>query len=100
MSPSRRRASRKPPPIIQGTEHRLLAAFPLAFGQILETELRRPLFASLLWSVLVFVLLWLGLGVLIDTNLASSRSIEAIVQVLGGLASFVLAWLMFPAVAT
>jgi CysZ protein len=100
MSPSRRRASRKPSPIVQGAEHRLLAAFPLAFGQILAPELRRPLFASLLWSALVFVLLWLGLGVLIDTNLGSSRSIEAIVQVLGGLASFVLAWLMFPAVAT
>ncbi|HWK46760.1 MAG TPA: EI24 domain-containing protein [Stellaceae bacterium] len=78
----------------------MLTAFTLTFGQLPTPEFRRLVIASLFWSVVVFVALWVGIGALIETNLGANQWLDWLVQVLGGVASLVLAWLLFPAVAT
>jgi uncharacterized protein involved in cysteine biosynthesis len=79
----------------------LLDAFLKAIGQLRDPAIRRIVWLSLLIAAVIFVLLWVAVGfVITQTTLFQTGWLEGIVDVLGGLATVVLTWLLFPAVAT
>jgi uncharacterized protein involved in cysteine biosynthesis len=79
----------------------LLDAFLKAIGQLRDPAIRRIVWFSLLIAAVIFVLLWAAVGfVFTQTTLFQTGWLEGIVDVLGGLATVVLTWLLFPAVVT
>jgi CysZ protein len=79
----------------------MIAALGLALSDILDPRMRRILVLSLCGAAIVLVALVVGLGFLV-AHVASFDSwlLDRAVELLGGLAIAVLAWLLFPAVAT
>jgi CysZ protein len=79
----------------------MLSAFTLALSDIVYPPLRRVLVLGLVGAVAVLIALSVGLGFGID-RLASFDLwwVNRLIDLLGGLAVIVLAWLLFPAVVT
>ena len=79
----------------------MISAFFRAFSQFGDPAFRRPLWLSLGLSVLVFVALWTGIGiVLARTSFFDMVWLDWAVDALGGIATLVLTWVLFPAVVT
>lgn len=77
----------------------MIQALARAFGQLPDPAFTRVLILSTLGTVLLFVGLLTGFGwLLAHTSLFDIGWVETGIDLLGGLASLVLAWLMFPAV--
>ena len=77
----------------------MIAAFVKAFEQLGDPRLRRFIFLSLLASLVVMVLLVIGVSYgLSFLKLVGIQWIDTALAWLGGLASLVLAFLLFPAV--
>jgi CysZ protein len=77
----------------------LLAAFAKAFGEVGNSDIRRVIWISIGIAVLLFIGLWTLIGyLLVGTTLFQIAWLEAVTDVLGGLATLVLTWLLFPAV--
>lgn len=77
----------------------VLAAFAKAFEQLGDPALRRVLWISVGIAAALFLLLWLGIGwMLANTTFFQTGWLDAVVDVLGGLATVVMTWLLFPAV--
>ena len=77
----------------------MLAAFLKAVKQLGDPAIRRVLWISLGLSLLVFLLLWTGVGYLLSrTSFFQIGWIDTAVDVLGGFATLALSWLLFPAV--
>jgi CysZ protein len=76
----------------------VIGAFLLAVSELFEPRFRRVLLRAIGVSLLAFVLLWAGLGwLLLETTLFQSWWLEDAVDLLGGLAAFVLSLFLFPA---
>ncbi len=76
----------------------VIKAFILAARQISDPRARRVVWFALAAAVCVFAALWVALGFLLaNTALFSIGLLEAAVDLLGGLATVVLTWLLFPA---
>jgi len=79
----------------------MLGAFVKAIGQLGDPAIRRVLWVSLGTSLILFLLLWTGVGwVLTQTTLFQTGWLETATEVLGGLATLVVSWLLFPAVVS
>ena len=79
----------------------MLAAFLKAVNQLGDPAIRRVLWISLGLSLLVFLLLWTGVGYLLSrTSFFHIGWIDTAVDVLGGFATLALSWLLFPAVVS
>lgn len=77
----------------------MLAAFLKGFEQLTDPATRRWVWISIGVAVLVFALLWGGVAfVLTHTALFTTGWLDTAVDVLGGLATLVITWLLFPAV--
>lgn len=77
----------------------LLGAFAKAIGQLTDPSTRRVLWISIALAVLVFIGLWALVGYLLTTTaLFELAWLETAIDVLGGLATLVITWLLFPAV--
>lgn len=77
----------------------LLGAFAKAFDQLSDPGLRRVVWASIAGAALIFVALWFGVGYLLATTAVFEIAwLDGAVALLGGLATLVLTWLLFPAV--
>ena len=84
-----------------GSGPSLLTAFIKAVKQLSDPAIRRVLWVSLGVSLLVFLLLWSGVGYLLtQTRLFQIGWLEAAVDVLGGFATLALSWLLFPAIVS
>lgn len=79
----------------------MIDAFVKAFAQLPDKRIRGVVIASLLGALAIYIalagVLW---WVLTETIIVSLPWVEALVDVLGGVAVFVLALLFFPAVAS
>ncbi len=79
----------------------MLKAFAKAVEQLQDRALRRIVWIGLLFAALVFALLWGGVYLLLShTTIFQTGWLDTVVDVLGGLATLALTWLLFPAVVT
>jgi len=79
----------------------MISAFLRAVAQLADPAFRRPLWLSLGLSLAVFAALWTAVGiVLARTAVFELVWLDWAVDALGGLATLVLTWILFPAVAT
>ncbi len=79
----------------------MLGALFKAIGQLGDPAARRVVWISLGISLGVFVGLWTAVGsVLANTAVVELGWLETLVDVLGGLTTLVLTWLLFPAVVS
>jgi uncharacterized protein involved in cysteine biosynthesis len=79
----------------------MLTAFTRAIGQLDDPRVVRVLGASVLASAAVFVALWIGTGWLLTSSaLVDTGWIDAALDVLGGLATLALTWVLFPSVVS
>lgn len=77
----------------------MIAAWLRAFSQLGDPPVRRVLFRSVALSAVAFALLWIGVAALLTrTALFEVGWLDTVTDVLGGLATLVLTWLLFPAV--
>jgi len=77
----------------------LLAAFLKGFGQLSDPRIRRYVWISAGIAVLAFIALWGGVGYLLaNTQVFAIGWLDTAVDVLGGLATLVITWVLFPAV--
>jgi CysZ protein len=77
----------------------LLAAFLKGFEQLTDPRIRRLLWISGGLAILVFVVLWGVVAYLLThTALSSIGLLDTVIDVLGGLATLVVTWILFPAV--
>ena len=77
----------------------MLAAFAKAFAQIVDSDTRRALWISIAIAVLIFLGLWTLVGyILVGTTFFQIGWLDAAIDLLGGLATLVVTWLLFPAV--
>jgi len=79
----------------------LISAFAKAVAQLRDRRIIHILLLSLAVSAAVFVGLWVGVGVLLaNTSLFQMGWLDNAIDVLGGLATVVITWLLFPAVVS
>jgi uncharacterized protein involved in cysteine biosynthesis len=79
----------------------MLTAFPRALGQLFDPRIVRILGAALLLSVATFAGLWVGIGWLLTrTSVTSIPGVETVLDVLGGMATLLLSWFLFPVVVS
>ena len=77
----------------------MLSAFFKGISQLNDRPTQRVLWISIIAAMLVFALLWGVVGVLLGaTSIFTIGWLEWVVDLLGGLATFVLTWFLFPGV--
>jgi uncharacterized protein involved in cysteine biosynthesis len=77
----------------------MLSAFFKGISQLNDRPTQRVLWISIIAAMLVFALLWGVVGVLLGaTSIFTLGWLEWVVDLLGGLATFVLTWFLFPGV--
>ena len=77
----------------------MIKAFFISAHQITDPAARRVVWLSIFLAIGVFIVLWLSVGFLLaSTSLFALGWLEAAIDILGGLATGVLTWLLFPAV--
>lgn len=76
----------------------MIAAFVKGIDQLSDKNTRKYLWFSIFAALCTFALLWSVIGwVLTETSISSIGWLESTVDVLGGLATLVLTWFLFPA---
>lgn len=76
-------------------------ALSKAIAQLGDRRILSVLLASIALAVAVFAVLWLGIWFLLTrTSIADQSWLESTLDVLGGLATLVLTWLLFPIVVS
>lgn len=76
----------------------MISAILRGIRQLDDKGTRKYVWLSILTAIVVFVALWVGIGVLItQTALFEIVWLETIIDVLGGVATLALTWFMFPA---
>lgn len=77
----------------------MLTAFRLALEDTLAPEQRRAIGVSLGLAALLLALLWLGIGLLLAYGrVAGIWWLDTLIDLAGGAASLLLAWILFPAI--
>ncbi|MDA0674922.1 MAG: EI24 domain-containing protein [Proteobacteria bacterium] len=77
----------------------MIRAFAVAIAQLGDPKLGRLLSISVLAAILVFAGLWIGIGWLLhETRLFELIWLEGAFDILGGFATLILTWMLFPAV--
>jgi len=77
----------------------MLGAFLKGINQLSDPAARRPVWIGLLAALAVFASLWAAVGYLLaHTNLFHVLWLETAIDLLGGLATLVLTWVLFPGV--
>lgn len=78
----------------------MISAFARAIGQFPDPAFRRPLLWSVGLTFIVFVAIWIAVWfALTRTSLFATVWLDGVVDALGGLATIVLTFLLFPGVA-
>jgi len=79
----------------------MLNAFSRALGQLTDPRILRILGVVVLLSIASFLASWFGIGwLLTSTRLVDIAWLDTAIDVLGGLATLLLTWLLFPLVAS
>lgn len=76
----------------------MIKAFVKAVQQLGDPSIRKYILMSLFSAILTFIVLWSAVGYLLtETAVSDIGWVESTVDVLGGLATLVLTWFLFPA---
>jgi len=79
----------------------MFSAFGKALSQLDDPKIQRTLMLSIAIALGCFVALWLVIGFLLtETAFFAIGWLEGIIDVLGGLATAIITWLLFPAVVS
>lgn len=79
----------------------MFSAFSRAIGQLGDPAMRRAMWAGLLVAIVVFAGLWSAIGYLLaNTALFAWGWLETVTDLLGGLATLVLTWVLFPGIVS
>ena len=79
----------------------MIRAFSKAIGQLSDPRIRSVIGKSVLSAALIFALLFIGIGwTIANTAFFEIGWVETTVDVLGGLATFVLALILFPGIVS
>lgn len=79
----------------------MIRAFSRAIGQLSDPRIRSVIGKSVLSTILIFGLLFIGIGwTIANTVVFEIGWVETTVDVLGGLAAFVLALILFPGIVS
>jgi len=79
----------------------VLSAFIKAIAQFADPSVRKVVWKAVGTAVLTFIVMWVGIGFLLtETAFFSWGWLETTVDVLGGLATFILTWVLFPAIVS
>ena len=79
----------------------MVDGFLKAASQLNDPNILKYLLISIVGALVVFILLWSGVGYLLtSTTLFQLGWLESAIDVLGGLATGILTWLLFPAVVS
>lgn len=90
---------RRPPPRHKLAAAPVLRALPLAFAQLADRSARRVLVLSIAGSIALLVALVVGVGwLLAGAAWFGIGWLDGLIDALGGAATLVLAWLLFPCV--
>jgi len=81
-----------------GPTRTMFTALALAFRQLFEPEMRRPLFLSILWSLVTLILLWLAVGWAVARGVSGIAWAQWVAGVFGVFAVPVLSYILFPSV--
>jgi uncharacterized protein involved in cysteine biosynthesis len=77
----------------------MLAALSKTLGQITDPRIRSILWKTLLLALSLFILLFMGVGVVLsEIQFFAIGWLESTLELLGGIATLVLAWILFPSV--
>ncbi len=77
----------------------MIKAFIKAIDQLSDPRARRVVWRALALALVVFIILWMIIGFLLaNTALFAIGWIEAAIDLLGGLATGMVTWLLFPAI--
>lgn len=77
----------------------IINAFTRGLGQLNDPRIRQVVWLAIAAACIVFALLWGAIGTLLGaTSVFSIGWLEWVVDLLGGLATLVLTWFLFPAV--
>ena len=77
----------------------MLHALTRTLGQITDPRIRSILWKTLLLALGLFILLFMGVGVVLsETQFFAMGWLESTMEWLGGIATLVLAWILFPSV--
>lgn len=83
------------------SQTRMLQAFHKGVSQLNDRETRKVVWICVGSAVLAFIFLWSSIGmVLQNTTLFEWGLLETIIDWLGGAATFILTWFLFPGVVT
>jgi CysZ protein len=75
----------------------MLTAFLRAIGQLTDPPILRVLGASVMLSIACFAAAWFGIGwLLVSIHLWDVPGLDTAIAVLGGFATLILSWLLFP----
>lgn len=76
----------------------MIGIFVKSIDQLGDKATRKYLWFSIIAALITFALLWSAIGwILTETAISSIGWLEGIIDVLGGLATLVLTWFLFPA---
>lgn len=79
----------------------MFAAFSKAIGQLGDPAMRRAVWSGLIVAVVVFAALWSVIGYLLaNTALFDWGWLETVTDILGGLATLILTWVLFPGIVS
>ena len=77
----------------------MFSAFSKAIAQLGDRKMRQPLWIGIGAALVLFFLLWSGIATLLtETTFFTIGWLETVIDILGGLATLVLTWFLFPAV--
>ena len=80
---------------------RIFSAYFKGFGQLSEPQTRSVIWASIGWSTLIFIGLFIALYFVLKlTTFITIGPLEMVFDFLGQAAAFILTWFLFPAVVT
>jgi CysZ protein len=79
----------------------VLSAFIKAIAQFSDPTVRKVVWKSVGTAIMTFILMWVVIGFLLtETAFFSWGWLETAVDVLGGLATLILTWVLFPAIVS
>lgn len=79
----------------------MFAAFSKALSQLDDRRIQKALMLSIAIAIGCFIVLWLVVGFLLtETSVFAIAWLDGVIDILGGLATALITWLLFPAVVS
>jgi|TARA_B110000438_G_C15697973_1_gene599775 uncharacterized protein involved in cysteine biosynthesis len=75
----------------------MIKAFLKGLAQLNDTHIRKIIIIAISESAIIFITLWVAVGIILEnTSFSSIAWLEWIINLMGGLATLILTWVLFP----